>query len=258
MENLEEEGRHLTEFLAMLAHELRNPLAPIRNALAIISCARGLPPQVAWSRDVIERQTAQLVRLVDDLLDVSRITRGKLRMKSGADGPERRGAARDRGGPAAGGGAPPRAEGDARRQPDRGQRRHDAPRAGHREPAQQRGQVHVRRRPHRALDRRRGSRSRGPRARQRRRHPAAAARARLRRVRAGRAHARPLRGRARHRPHARPGASSACTAGPSWRAARARATGRSSRCACRAWISRCRSPRSARARGSRPPRATSR
>ncbi len=84
MENLEEQGRHLTEFLAMLAHELRNPLAPIRSALAIIGAQRDLTAPVAWSREVIERQTAQLVRLVDDLLDVSRITRGKLRLKSGA------------------------------------------------------------------------------------------------------------------------------------------------------------------------------
>jgi PAS domain S-box-containing protein len=80
IENLEEQGRHLTEFLAMLAHELRNPLAPIRNALGIMAINRELPPQVAWSRDVIERQTTHLTRLVDDLLDVSRITRGKFSM----------------------------------------------------------------------------------------------------------------------------------------------------------------------------------
>ena len=80
IENLEEEGRHLTEFIAMLAHELRNPLAPIRNAVGIMSLATNLEPKVAWSRDVIERQTAHLTRLVDDLLDVSRITRGKLSM----------------------------------------------------------------------------------------------------------------------------------------------------------------------------------
>ena len=81
IESLEEQGRHLTEFLAMLAHELRNPLAPIRNALAIIGMSKELPKQVAWSRDVIDRQTTQLARLVDDLLDVSRITRGKLRLR---------------------------------------------------------------------------------------------------------------------------------------------------------------------------------
>jgi PAS domain S-box-containing protein len=84
MESLEQQGRRLTEFLAMLAHELRNPLAPIRNAVGIMGAHRDLPPQVAWSRDVIERQTGQLARLVDDLLDVSRITRGKLRMKGEA------------------------------------------------------------------------------------------------------------------------------------------------------------------------------
>ncbi|HET7401522.1 MAG TPA: PAS domain S-box protein, partial [Usitatibacter sp.] len=82
MQSLEEQGRHLSEFLAMLAHELRNPLAPIRNAVAIMANSKDLPAPVAWSRGVIERQTTQLARLVDDLLDVSRITRGKLRMES--------------------------------------------------------------------------------------------------------------------------------------------------------------------------------
>ena len=82
METLEEQGRHLTEFLAMLAHELRNPLAPIRNALGIMSMNKQLPPQAAWARDVIERQSGILTRLVDDLLDVSRITRGKLRLQA--------------------------------------------------------------------------------------------------------------------------------------------------------------------------------
>jgi len=80
IENLEEQGRHLTEFLAMLAHELRNPLAPIRNALGIMAVNNEATPQIAWCRDVIERQTTHLTRLVDDLLDVSRITRGKLSM----------------------------------------------------------------------------------------------------------------------------------------------------------------------------------
>ena len=82
MESLAEQGRHSTEFLAMLAHELRNPLAPIRNALAIISASEQGNKRVKWSREVIERQTEHLTRLVDDLLDVSRITRGKLRMQS--------------------------------------------------------------------------------------------------------------------------------------------------------------------------------
>jgi PAS domain S-box-containing protein len=82
MEDLEAQGRHLTEFLAMLAHELRNPLAPIRNALGILALQPDLPEKARWSNAVIERQVTQLTRLVDDLLDVSRITRGKLRLKS--------------------------------------------------------------------------------------------------------------------------------------------------------------------------------
>jgi PAS domain S-box-containing protein len=81
LEDLEAQGRHLTEFLAMLAHELRNPLAPIRNALGILSLQDNLPPRAQWSNGVIERQVTHLSRLVDDLLDVSRITRGKLRLE---------------------------------------------------------------------------------------------------------------------------------------------------------------------------------
>jgi PAS domain S-box-containing protein len=81
MESLEQQGRHLTEFLAMLAHELRNPLAPIRNALAIMAMQGDGSPQMRWSREVLERQTSHLARMVDDLLDVSRITRGKMRLQ---------------------------------------------------------------------------------------------------------------------------------------------------------------------------------
>jgi PAS domain S-box-containing protein len=82
METLQEQGRNLTEFLAMLAHELRNPLAPIRNALAIMAASELAPARLSWAREVIERQTSHLTHLVDDLLDVSRITRGKLRLRS--------------------------------------------------------------------------------------------------------------------------------------------------------------------------------
>ena len=71
MEALEEEGRHVTEFLAMLAHELRNPLAPIRNAVGILGILQEPSPEVVWCRDVIDRQAGQLSRLVDDLLDVT-------------------------------------------------------------------------------------------------------------------------------------------------------------------------------------------
>jgi len=69
------------EFLATLAHELRNPLAPIRNALEIIRLARDDPEKTARAREMMQRQLTQMVRLVDDLLDVSRITTGKLAVR---------------------------------------------------------------------------------------------------------------------------------------------------------------------------------
>lgn len=69
------------EFLAMLAHELRNPLAPIRTALDVMRLREGREKEALWAKDVIDRQVRHLVRLVDDLLDVSRITRGKIRLK---------------------------------------------------------------------------------------------------------------------------------------------------------------------------------
>jgi signal transduction histidine kinase len=74
---LKEADRHKDEFLAMLAHELRNPLAPILSALQLMRM-RPAEQQVQWSGEVIERQVRYLTRLVDDLLDVSRITRGKI------------------------------------------------------------------------------------------------------------------------------------------------------------------------------------
>jgi signal transduction histidine kinase len=77
---LKEADRHKDEFLAMLAHELRNPLAPIRNAVHLMKLKTLEDPQVVLSRDIIERQLLQLSRLVDDLLDVSRITRGKINL----------------------------------------------------------------------------------------------------------------------------------------------------------------------------------
>jgi PAS domain S-box-containing protein len=69
------------EFLATLSHELRNPLAPIRNATEVLHAARCDPAAMDWAVDVIERQMQQVTRLVDDLMDVSRITRDKLRLK---------------------------------------------------------------------------------------------------------------------------------------------------------------------------------
>jgi signal transduction histidine kinase/ActR/RegA family two-component response regulator len=78
---IHEEDRRKNEFLAMLAHELRNPLAPISNAVHLLNLQEGDPARLKWARDVIGRQLKQLVRLVDDLLDVSRITRGKIDLK---------------------------------------------------------------------------------------------------------------------------------------------------------------------------------
>ena len=77
---LKEADRHKDEFLAVLAHELRNPLAPIRNAVEIMRRSAIEDAQLTWSRDVIERQVKHLSRLVDDLLDVSRITRGNINL----------------------------------------------------------------------------------------------------------------------------------------------------------------------------------
>ncbi|MDB5869673.1 MAG: sensor hybrid histidine kinase [Polaromonas sp.] len=78
---LEDEGRRITTFLAMLGHELRNPLAPISNALVLLeqSTLDSRPLRVA--RDVIGRQVRQMTRLVDDLLDVGRISSGKIHLE---------------------------------------------------------------------------------------------------------------------------------------------------------------------------------
>jgi PAS domain S-box-containing protein len=78
---LKEADRRKDEFLAMLAHELRNPLAPLRNALHILQLAGDDPGLTAQAREVMERQIEHLVRLVDDLLDVSRIMRGRIELR---------------------------------------------------------------------------------------------------------------------------------------------------------------------------------
>ena len=78
---LRDVSRRKDEFLAILAHELRNPLAPIRQAAAIAGAARATAAQQQWSRGVIERQVRHMARLLDDLLDVSRITRGTLELR---------------------------------------------------------------------------------------------------------------------------------------------------------------------------------
>ena len=77
-DELAEANRHKDEFLATLAHELRNPLAPIRNAVQYLGMEGLTPRDVKTGRDVISRQVTVMVRLIDDLLDMSRISRNKL------------------------------------------------------------------------------------------------------------------------------------------------------------------------------------
>src|SRR5690606_33328895 len=78
---LREADRRKDEFLATLSHELRNPLAPIGTALGILGAVRSDAERFAELTNVMERQLARLVRLIDDLLDASRISRGQLRLK---------------------------------------------------------------------------------------------------------------------------------------------------------------------------------
>lgn len=78
---VEQANRQKNEFLSMLAHELRNPLAPIRNAISVLRLPGITRANSEWAQDVIDRQVHHLVRLVDDLLDVSRITSGKIRLE---------------------------------------------------------------------------------------------------------------------------------------------------------------------------------
>lgn len=68
-------------FLATLAHELRNPLAPIRTAAQILASPKLAPPQLQWAQNVIHRQVGHMALLLDDLLDIARITQGKLELK---------------------------------------------------------------------------------------------------------------------------------------------------------------------------------
>jgi signal transduction histidine kinase/ActR/RegA family two-component response regulator len=80
-EALRDADRRKTEFLAMLAHELRNPLAPIRHAVEVLRLTAGGDEAMSSTSAMMERQIAQMVRLVDDLLDVSRISRGTIELK---------------------------------------------------------------------------------------------------------------------------------------------------------------------------------
>lgn len=80
-ESLQEADRQKNTFLAQLAHELRNPLAPIRNAARIFRSKPDADPNLLWASEVIDRQVDHLTRLIDDLLDVSRISRNKLELR---------------------------------------------------------------------------------------------------------------------------------------------------------------------------------
>ena len=80
-EALRDAARRKDEFLATLAHELRNPLAPVRNAVKILHLKGPAVPELQWARDVIDRQVQHMTRLIDDLLDVSRISRGKIKLQ---------------------------------------------------------------------------------------------------------------------------------------------------------------------------------
>ena len=82
-ESLEAESRRLTEFIAMLSHELRNPLAPLSNALSVLK-VDPLTDRGRWAADMATRQVQHVTRLIEDLLDVSRVTSGTIRLVSGA------------------------------------------------------------------------------------------------------------------------------------------------------------------------------
>jgi PAS domain S-box-containing protein len=80
-QSLRDADRRKDQFLAMLAHELRNPLAPISNALELLQLVGNDSHQVAELRDMMERQVQHMIRLIDDLLDLSRVTRGKIALR---------------------------------------------------------------------------------------------------------------------------------------------------------------------------------
>lgn len=82
LEGLEKSSQRMREFLAMLAHELRNPLAPMRNAVSILQMEPAPSTLVKSGRDMLDRQVSHLTRLVDDLLDVGRMTSGKITLQT--------------------------------------------------------------------------------------------------------------------------------------------------------------------------------
>jgi signal transduction histidine kinase/DNA-binding response OmpR family regulator len=80
-QNIQQEDERKNQFLAMLAHELRNPLAPIRNAVHVLKLLGAGEPALMQARDMIDRQVTHMARLVDDLLDTSRLARGKILLR---------------------------------------------------------------------------------------------------------------------------------------------------------------------------------
>ena len=140
--DLAEADRRKDEFLAMLAHELRNPLAPIRNAVEILRRSDHDPAAVRRAHEMMERQVNQMARLVDDLLDVSRISRGKIELRTGAGRAGRGHPPRRRGRPPAVREQGPRARRHAAARAGPPDRRPGPAGAGGRQPAHQRRQVH--------------------------------------------------------------------------------------------------------------------
>ena len=201
-EALREADRRKDEFLATLAHELRNPLAPIRNALHLLALGgdKQRPPALL---EMLDRQVNHLVRLVDDLMEASRISRGKLDLRM--EPLDLRDVLRTRGGdqPAADRPRPPPPRDGAARRDAADGRRRGAARADLRQPVEQRGQVHRRRRAHPARRRAPRQHGRRARARQRHRHRRRPAAAPVRDVRAARPRGRPRARRAGHRPQSR-------------------------------------------------------
>ena len=141
-EQLREADRRKDEFLATLAHELRNPLAAISSALDVLRHPERSEAQARWGQDVIERQATHLTRLVDDLVDVNRITRDKLELRKErvdlADVVARGG----RGVPVAGGRGPGADASPCPPEPIHLRGGWDTARTGAPEPAHERGQVH--------------------------------------------------------------------------------------------------------------------
>jgi signal transduction histidine kinase len=81
-EELAEANRRKDEFLAMLSHELRNPLAPVLNSVQVLRQAPDDPSVVQYAGNMVERQVRHMARLIDDLLDVTRLTHGKVRLRT--------------------------------------------------------------------------------------------------------------------------------------------------------------------------------